>query len=148
MWIIHSDDDIETRSSEAIIHRAFAIPLGTAAIYSNVFHECEGNFSPDIQIQRDRRGHFQINQRMQRQFVEKYGDDEWTTDNQLKFFFACPSDGIERAQYDELMRMLTLPEYSLKDVTKGICRLYIKPDGNVNFELRYATAEEFLCTMQ
>jgi hypothetical protein len=119
--------------------------LGQAAIYANIYYECQGNFSPDIEIQSNRRGHFQIDLRMQRLFTERYGEEGWaSSDNQLAFFFQIPSDGIDWADYDELMRVLTLNRYSLQDAVKAVCKYYIKPEGDMDLERRCKLAQEFL----
>lgn len=116
--------------------------IGAASIAANVEYFCEGDFSPTATTHGNRRGHFQLDEADQQAFETEFGD-AWSTENQLEFLFKKPCNNLQHAMYDRLMAHLTLPEYSLNDATKAICRLVFKPAQQVNMEQLYELAGRY-----
>jgi hypothetical protein len=114
--------------------------IGAASIAANVEYFCQGDFSPTATTDGNRRGHFQLDEADQQAFETEFGSEAWSTENQLEFFFKKPSNNLLHATYDRLMAHLTLPEYTLNDATKAICRLVFKPTQQVNMEELYELA--------
>lgn len=117
--------------------------IGAASLAANVEYFCGGDFSPTATTHENRLGHFQLDEADQYAFEIEFGAEGWSTENQLEYLFKKPSNNLLHATYDRLIAHLTLPEYTLNDATKAVCRLVFKPANQVNMVELYKLAEGY-----